>query len=131
DGRRHLIADADDVADGDPGRRFDVDHFHRRLRRLDDLAAFDMRILDFLVAVLELLVAGDRGRHDRTNRIIADGDVRGSRDAEPRRQRLVFVLDLDWRARRRHLPPGGHRERDGRFGRTLRAVRYGHVNLAI
>ena len=81
DGRRHLIADADDVADVEIGRDLHVDDLQGDLRRLDHLTALDVRIFDFLIAVGEFFVAGDGRSHHGAQRVVADLDLR--RQASP------------------------------------------------
>ena len=92
---RHLIADADDVADGEIGNRLDVDDLQRRLARFDHLPPLNVRILDVLVANRELLRAGRRRRDGCAKCVLADLRLGGRGDEEPRRQRFVFVRETE------------------------------------
>ena len=64
DRRRHLIADAHDVADRQVRRRLHVDHFHRRVGGVVNVLAPDVRVLDHLVAAVEGLAV--RRHYGRT-----------------------------------------------------------------
>ena len=84
---RHLIADAHDVADRQVGRYSHVDHLHRRSRRIVDVIAPDMRILDHLIAAGVRLAAGRRdGAHPEL------GSLRVRRRLHHKPQRLRLVL---------------------------------------
>ena len=86
DRRRHLIADAHDVADRQVRRRPDVDHLQRRVRGVVDVLPPDVRVLDHLIAAVERLPAG---RHDRARRDTRRRGVRRRPDREADRLRFV------------------------------------------
>ena len=77
DRSRHFIADAHDVAHAQSGRDRDVHHLDPRLRRLDDVAAMDVRVLDHLVA----------GRRVTSGPAVTSAPSRRSRRPWPRRRR--------------------------------------------
>ncbi len=133
DRRRHLIADAVDIPDGEPRRDRDVHDLDRRLGRLDDLPALNVRVLDLLIPVVEPRAArGPWGRccHDRAHRVVAGLHRGRRRHHEPRGERLVLVRERDRHAGRRGAPADGQLERDADLARALGAVRHRDVDLA-